>query len=520
MIARCRAAEDVVSALRFARERGLEIAVRGGGHGVAGHSVCDDGIVIDLSPMRGVHVDPLARVARVQAGALLGDLDAATQAFGLATPAGIVTHTGVAGLTLGGGIGWLTRRLGATVDHLRSARVVTADGETVTASDDENPDLFWGLRGGGGNFGIVTEFEFGLHPIGPTVLAGPIYYALEEGVEVLRRYRDVVADAPDELMTILHLRQAPPLPFLPEALHGRPVVAVVACWTGELSQGERAVQPLRELGTPLADIVKPRPFLELQGLFDGAVPHGWHYYWKSVETPAFEDATIDVLVEHTERITSPRSFTIVFHLGGALARVPEDAMAYPQRDAAFDVNITTVWLEGDERAERARPLDTRVPRCARAAQRRTRLRQFPRRRGTGPRPCGLRRDEVRAPRGAEAPLGPRERLPPESEHSSLPSSGLPPASGELLCAQKTKVVGDETWDERHQESRPLVAVWVDQVDGRGVDDVARDRVDGDLVGVPNRFQGRASTHEPDRVRRQVPLSERAPHCLAVCRRPG
>ncbi len=351
VIARCRDAADVVSALQFARERELEVAVRGGGHGVAGHSVCDDGIVIDLSPMRGVHVDPLARVARVQAGALLGDLDSATQAFGLATPAGIVTHTGVAGLTLGGGIGWLTRKLGATVDHLRSARVVTADGDIVTASDDENPDLFWGLRGGGGNFGIVTEFEFGLHPIGPTVLAGPVYYALEEGVEVLRRYRDVVADAPDELMTILHLRQAPPLPFLPEALHGRPVVAVVACWSGDLKQGERAVQPLRELGTPLADLVKPRPFLELQGLFDGAVPHGWHYYWKSVETPPFEDATIDVLVEHTERITSPRSFTIIFHLGGALARVPEDAMAYPQRDAAFDVNITTVWLDGDERAD-------------------------------------------------------------------------------------------------------------------------------------------------------------------------
>ena len=351
VIARCRDAADVVSALQFARERELEVAVRGGGHGVAGHSVCDDGMVIDLSRMRGVHVDPLARVARVQAGALLGDLDSATQAFGLATPAGIVTHTGVAGLTLGGGIGWLSRKLGATVDHLRSARVVTADGDIVTASDDENPDLFWGLRGGGGNFGIVTEFEFGLHPIGPTVLAGPVYYALEEGVEVLRRYRDVVADAPDELMTILHLRQAPPLPFLPEALHGRPVVAVVACWSGDLKQGERAVEPLRELGTPLADLVKPRPFLELQALFDGAVPHGWHYYWKSVETPPFEDATIDVLVEHTERITSPRSFTIIFHLGGALERVPEDAMAYPQRDAAFDVNITTVWLDGDERAD-------------------------------------------------------------------------------------------------------------------------------------------------------------------------
>ncbi len=351
VIARCRSATDVVAALRYARERDFEVAVRGGGHGVAGHAVCDDGLVVDLSPMRAVRVDPQTRVARVQAGALLGDLDAAAQAFGLATPAGIVTHTGVAGLTLGGGIGWLTRKLGATVDHLRSARVVTADGETVSASEDENPDLFWGLRGGGGNFGIVTEFEFNLHPIGPTVLAGPVYYPLEEGVDVLRRYRDAVADAPDELMTILHLRRAPALPLLPEALHGRPVVAVVACWAGDGEMGQHVVQPLRELGTPLADLVRPRPFLELQGLFGRAVPHGWHYYWKSVETPPLENATIDVLVEYTERITSPRSFTIVFHLGGALARIPEDAMAYPQRDAAFDVNITTAWLEGDEKAD-------------------------------------------------------------------------------------------------------------------------------------------------------------------------
>jgi FAD/FMN-containing dehydrogenase len=350
VIARCTSARDVVTALRFARERELEVAVRGGGHGVAGYAVCDGGLVVDLSPMRGVRVDPEARVARVQGGALLGDLDGAAQAFGLATPAGIVTHTGVAGLTLGGGIGWLTRTLGATVDSLRATRVVTADGGTVTASGDENPDLFWGLRGGGGNFGIVTEFEFDLHPVGPIVLAGPVYYPLEDGAEVLRRYRDVVADAPGELMTILHLRRAPALPLLPETLHGRPVVAVVSCWSGELAQGEQAVRPLRELGTPLADLVRPRPFLELQGLFDAAVPHGWHYYWKSLETPPLTNGTIDVLVDHTERITSPHSFTIVFHLGGALARVPQDATAYPQRDAAFDVNITTAWLEGDERA--------------------------------------------------------------------------------------------------------------------------------------------------------------------------
>ena len=351
LIARCTGAADVAAALRFARERDLPLAVRGGGHSVAGTAVCDGGLVIDLSPMKSVSVDPESRIARVQAGVLLGELDSATQAFGLATPAGIVSHTGVSGLTLGGGIGWLTRKLGATVDSLRSARVVTVYGEHVNADERENPDLFWGLRGGGGNFGIVTEFEFDLYPVGPTVLAGPVYYALEDGVDVLRRYRDIVAAAPDELTTILNLRQAPPLPLLPPELHGRPVVTVVACWAGPLERGERAVQPLRELGTPLLDLLTRRPFVELQSLFDAAVPHGWHYYWKSIETPPFEDAAIDALIDHTARIVSPRSYTIVFQLGGALARVAEDATAYPQRDAAFNANINAVWLEGDSRAD-------------------------------------------------------------------------------------------------------------------------------------------------------------------------
>ncbi len=301
--------------------------------------------------MKGVKVDPESRVAHVQAGVLLGELDTATQAFGLATPAGIVSHTGVSGLTLGGGIGWLSRKLGATVDNLRSARVVTADGEHVNASERENPDLFWGLRGGGGNFGIVTEFEFRLHPVGPTVLAGNVYYALEDGFEVLRRYREVAATAPDELTTILELGQAPALPLLPAELHGRHVVTVGACWAGDLERGERALQPLRELGTPLVDLMGRRPFLELQGLLDAAVPHGWHRYWKAIETPPFEEAVIDTLIDHTSRITSPRSYTIIFQLGGALARVAEDATAYPQRDAAFNVNINAVWLEGDSQAD-------------------------------------------------------------------------------------------------------------------------------------------------------------------------
>jgi FAD/FMN-containing dehydrogenase len=348
LIAQCGSAADVVDALQVARERSLEVAVRGGGHGVAGWAVCDDGLVIDLSPMRGIDVDPNTRTARAGGGVLWGELDEATQAHGLATVGGIVTHTGIAGLTLGGGIGWLMREHGATVDNLLSAEVVTADGDVLTASADEHPELYWALRGGGGNFGVVTSFEYKLHAVGPTVLAGPIYYALEDGPEVLRHYRDVVAGAPDAVTTIVNLRPAPPLPLLPPELHGRPVCTIVVC---SLPGGERVVDELRRFGRPLVDAVAPRPYVEVQSLFNPAVPHGWHYFWKSWELPPLTDATIDLLVEHAGRITSPRSYIIVFQLGGAIARVPDDETAYPQRDAAHNVNINAVWLEGDDEAD-------------------------------------------------------------------------------------------------------------------------------------------------------------------------
>jgi FAD/FMN-containing dehydrogenase len=347
LIARCASVADVVAALRHARERELVVAVRGGGHGVAGLAVCDDGVVIDLSPMRGIAVDPASRTARAQAGVLWGELDAATQEHGLATVGGIVTHTGIAGLTLGGGIGWLMRRYGATVDNLLAAEVVSADGAVMRASADEHPELFWGLRGGGGNFGIVTSFEYGLHAVGPTVLAGPLFYALEDGREVLRFYRDYVAEAPDELTTIVTLRQAPPLPFLPAEVHGRPVVMVAVCYAGTVERGEAVLAPLRRFGRPLVDAVGPRPYVELQSLFNSGVPHGWHYYWKSWELPPLQDAAIDTLVEQAQRITSPRSYVIVFQLGGALARVGENDTAFGQRDAAHDVNINSVWLADD-----------------------------------------------------------------------------------------------------------------------------------------------------------------------------
>ncbi len=346
-VARCAGVGDVVAAVRFARERDLEVAVRSGGHGVGGHALCDGGLVIDLSRMKGIGVDPQARTARAEAGVLWGELDRETQAFGLATVGGIITHTGIAGLTLGGGIGWLMRKHGATVDNLIAAELVTAEGEVVRASEEENRELFWGIRGGGGNFGVVTSFEYRLHPVGPTVLAGPIFWPLERAPEILRAYRDFAAAAPDELTTIFQLRVAPPLSFLPEEVHGKPVVMIGSCYAGALEDGIEAVRPLKELGDPIADLLEPRPYLELQSMFDAAVPHGWHYYWKSSELPELTDEAIDTLVERAAAQTSPRSYCIVFQLGGALGRVGEAETAFSQRDAAFDVNVNAVWTEDD-----------------------------------------------------------------------------------------------------------------------------------------------------------------------------
>jgi FAD/FMN-containing dehydrogenase len=351
-IARCTGVADVVAAVRFARERDLPVGVRSGGHGVGGHALCDGGLVIDLSPMRGVRVDPAKRTARAEAGVLWGELDRETQLYGLATVGGIVTHTGIAGLTLGGGLGWLMRKHGATVDNLLSADVVTAQGETVTASAQENPDLFWAIRGGGGNFGIVTSFEYRLHPVGPIVLAGPIFHLLEDAPEVLRFYREFIAAAPDELTTIFELSVAPPLPFLPEQVHGRPILMLGACYAGSPDEGAEVVRPLKRFGRPIADRLEPQPYTALQSMFDPFVPHGWHRYWKSVELPPLTDGAIDTLVEQASAPTSPKSYTIVFQLGGALAQVGEDETAFSQRDAAHNVNINAVWTEENPDAER------------------------------------------------------------------------------------------------------------------------------------------------------------------------
>ncbi|MGH3081926.1 MAG: FAD-binding oxidoreductase [Gaiellaceae bacterium] len=340
LIARCAGAADVIGAVKFGREHGLATAVRGGGHSFPGHSVADDGLVIDLGPMKGVRVDPEARTARVQAGVLLGELDRETQAFGLAAPSGIVTHTGVAGLTLGGGIGWIMRKHGLSVDRLRSVDLVNADGEFVKASEDENADLFWGIRGGGGNFGIVTEFEFELVPLGPTILAGPIFWPMEESPQVLRFYRDWVADAPDDLMTIVLHRKAPPLPFVPQELHGKPVVMVVCCWIGDMEEGEKCIKPLREFGSPAADVCAPKPYLDHQAMFDPSFVPGRWYYMRSCDVKELTDEVIDITVEHSLKIQSPLTSFPIWQTGGAVSRVPDDATAFDGRHAGFTYNIT------------------------------------------------------------------------------------------------------------------------------------------------------------------------------------
>jgi FAD/FMN-containing dehydrogenase len=353
LIFRCAGAGDVIDAVRFAHRTGAEVAVRGGGHSFPGLSVCDDGLVIDLSPMKGIRVDPVTRTARVQAGAVLGDLDRETQAFGLAVPAGIVTTTGVAGLTLGGGIGWVQRKHGLTIDHLRSVDLITAEGEFVRASAEENADLFWGVRGGGGNFGIVTEFEFDLVELGPMVMAGPVFWPMERSPEVLRFYRDWIAEAPDELMTIVIHRKAPALEFVPPEVQGELVVAVVACYAGPVEEGERVMRPLKSFGSPVLDLCEPKPFRAHQAMFDASFPHGWWYYMRACDVVELNDEIIDIVAEHSMRIRSPRTAFPIWQMGGAVSRVGEDETAFAGRGAGHTFNITST-TEGPEGFEEER----------------------------------------------------------------------------------------------------------------------------------------------------------------------
>jgi FAD/FMN-containing dehydrogenase len=351
VIARCATTSDVVRGVTFARESGLLLAVRGGGHNIAGNAICDDGLVIDLSRMKAARVDPKARRVTIEGGATLADLDAATQAHGLATPVGINSTTGLAGLTLGGGFGWLSRKYGLTIDNLESAEVVTAAGEVVRASATEHPDLFWALRGGGGNFGVVTRFEFRLHPVGPNVLSGLIVYPIAEAKSVLQRYRAFIAQAPEDLTVWAVMRQAPPLPFLPKEVHGKGMIALALIYAGEPTEGEPLIAPLRKFGTPLGEHVGVQPYVAWQQAFDPLLTAGARNYWKSHNFTTLADGLFDTVIAAMGTLPSPQTELFLGALGGAASRPAPDATAYAPRDAQFVMNVHGRWenLADDKR---------------------------------------------------------------------------------------------------------------------------------------------------------------------------
>ena len=334
MIVRCSSTADVVAAVNFAREEGIVLAVRGGGHNAAGLSTCDDGLVIDLSPMRAVTVDPARRTARVQGGALWRDVDAATHPHGLATTGGLISTTGVGGLTLGGGLGWMMRQHGLACDNVLSVEIVTADGQVRRVSATENPDLFWGIRGGGGNFGVVTTFEFRLHPMS-TLYGGMLVFPGPQAPEVLRRYRDLAMSAPDELTLFTGLMTSP---------DGHPINAVFVAYNGPASKGEAAIKPLRDLG-PVADQVAEMPYPALQSMLDDGFPSGLQVYWRSDFLKGLPDGAIDMLVDRFASITSPLSALLIEQFGGAVARVPADETAFAQRNAMFNLAVITRWTD-------------------------------------------------------------------------------------------------------------------------------------------------------------------------------
>jgi FAD/FMN-containing dehydrogenase len=343
LIARCLGTADVVACVAAAREYGLQLSIKGGGHNIAGLAVCDGGLMLDLSLMRGVWVDPGQRVARAQAGCLLGDVDRETQLHGLAAVLGFVSNTGCAGLTLGGGFGYLTRRFGWTSDNVASIDLVTADGRVRRASEQENPDLFWGLRGGGGNFGVATSFEYTLHPIGPDVIGGAIAWRGEDADKVLEMYRSLTAQAPRELTCVAGLRLAPPAPWLAKEVHGKPIVALFVCCSGPLEDAEKVVAPIKAFGTPVGDVVQKRTYVSQQALLDTTQPKGRRYYWKSEYLSALDPEFLHLAVEHARRIVSPHSGILIFPLDGALERFADDHSAVGNRSATAVVNIAGAW---------------------------------------------------------------------------------------------------------------------------------------------------------------------------------
>jgi len=348
VIVRCSTTSDVVEAVNFAKNSGFPLAVRGGGHNIAGNAVCNDGVVIDLSQMKSATVNPTTRRVTVEGGATLGDLDAATQMHGLATPLGINSTTGLAGLTLGGGFGWLSRKYGMTVDNLESADVVTADGAVLHTNATEHPDLFWALRGGGGNFGVVTRFEFRLHPVGPDVLSGLLVYPLSEAKSVLQQYRQFIEQAPDELTVWTVLRLAPPLPFLPSQVHGKGILALPLIYVGNPKQGEPLIKPLRTFGTLLGEHVGVQPYVAWQKAFDALLTPGARNYWKSHNFTRLKDELLDIVIKYMEKLPSDQCETFFGALGGATARPAPDATAYAHRDAKFVMNVHGRWENSAE----------------------------------------------------------------------------------------------------------------------------------------------------------------------------
>jgi FAD/FMN-containing dehydrogenase len=340
LIARCSGIADVIAAVNFGRENNLLTAIRGGGHNVGGRGLCDDGLVIDLSRMRSVLVDTATQRVRVQGGATLGDLDRETHVFGLAVPTGIVPKTGIGGLTLGGGVGWLVRKYGMTIDNLLSVEVVSADGRVLTASLSENDDLFWALRGGGGNFGVVASFEFQARPV-DTVLGGFLLYPREAAFDVIRHYRDYLQSAPDELTAYAALLHGP---------DGTPLVGIISCYCGSIADGECVLQPLRTFGTPVMDGIQSFPFPAMQSLLAGAFPDGNQNYWKSTLQRELSDDAIRLIVDHGKRMSSPLSFVVLENYGGAATRVSKDATAYPHRDLPWDVLFIAQWTKEEETA--------------------------------------------------------------------------------------------------------------------------------------------------------------------------
>jgi FAD/FMN-containing dehydrogenase len=348
VVARCLGTADVIACVQFAREHDLLLCIKGGGHNIAGLATADGALMLDMSLMRGVWVDPQRKVAHAQAGCLLGDVDRETQVHGLAAVLGFVSLTGIAGLTLGGGFGYLTRRWGWTADNVVGMDVVTADAQLVRASTEENADLFWGLRGGGGNFGIVTSIDYVLYPVGPEIVGGIVAWPASEAPRVLELYRTLAEKAPPELTLVAITRPAPPAPWLPKDRHGTPMVALLACYTGRPEEGEKVIAPIKSFGNPIGDVLVRRPYAQMQTLLDATQPKGRRYYWKSEYLPRIEPALCEKAIEHAARIRSPHSAVILFQIDGALNRLSEDHSPVGNRDARYVLNLAGSWEQADE----------------------------------------------------------------------------------------------------------------------------------------------------------------------------